>query len=275
MASQMERILILAKTYPSPSAQHVETSCVAGVNVHGAMRRLYPVPFRLIEEGRKFKKWQWIDVRVEKANKDHRAESHKLFVDTITCGDVIDTKRQWDARRPWIDKLPSFSNFDDIEADRVGSGLSLALMRPKKVVALEIVEARNAEWTNEEREKLLAYEMQGQLFSDTEVKKMTQTLRKVPFDFYYRYACDSPDGEKVFKHKIVDWEAGVLFWNCQKNHGTSWEQPFRAKLEEQLMGKDLMFLMGNQHRFQDQWLIISLIYPPKRKPSDDLQGALF
>lgn len=60
MASQIERILILAKTYPSPSAQHVETSCVAGINEQGAMRRLYPLPFRLIEEGQKLKKWQWI-----------------------------------------------------------------------------------------------------------------------------------------------------------------------------------------------------------------------
>lgn len=276
MASQIERILILAKTYPSPSAQHVETSCVAGINEHGAMRRLYPVPFRLIEEGQKFKKWQWIDVRVEKAHKDHRLESHKLYVDTITCGDVIDTKQQWDAKWPWIEKLPSFTSFDDIETTRIETGLSLALMRPKQVLTLEIVEARNDEWTDEEREKLLGYEMQGQLFSDTEVKKMTQKLRKVPFDFYYRYTCDTPEGEKVFKHKIVDWEAGVLFWHCRQSHGVDWRKPFRAKLEEDLMGKDLMFLMGNQHRFQDQWLIISLIYPPKRKPADVTpQGLLF
>lgn len=276
MASQIERILILAKTYPSPSAQHVETSCVAGINEHGAMRRLYPVPFRLIEEGQKFKKWQWIDVRVEKAHKDHRLESHKLYVDTITCGDVIDTKKQWDARWPWIEKLPTFTSFDELEATRIESGLSLALMRPKQVLTLEIVEARAAEWTDEEREKLLRDEMQGQLFSDTEVKKMTQKLRKVPFDFYYRYTCDTPEGEKVFRHKIVDWEAGVLFWHCRQSHGVDWRKPFRAKLEEDLMGKDLMFLMGNQHRFQDQWLIISLIYPPKRKPADVTpQGLLF
>ena len=276
MASQIERILILAKTYPSPSAQHVETSCVAGINEHGAMRRLYPVPFRLIEEGQKFKKWQWIDVRVEKAHKDHRLESHKLYVDTITCGDVIDTKQQWDARWPWIEKLPNFTSFDDIEATRIETGLSLALMRPKQVLTLDIVEARNDEWTDEEREKLLGYEMQGQLFSDTEVKKMTQKLRKVPFDFYYRYTCDTQEREKVFKHKIVDWEAGVLFWHCRQSHGVDWRKPFRAKLEEDLMGKDLMFLMGNQHRFQDQWLIISLIYPPKRKPADVTpQGLLF
>lgn len=276
MASQIERILILAKTYPSPSAQHVETSCVAGINEHGVMRRLYPVPFRLIEEGQKFKEWQWIEVRVEKANKDHRAESHKLYVDTITCGDVIDTKKQWDARWPWIEKLPTFTSLDDIEASCTETGLSLALMRPTQVLALEIVEARNGEWTEEEREKLLRHEMQGQLFSDTDVKKMTQTLRKVPFDFYYRYICDTPEGEKEFKHKIVDWETGALFWKCHNSHGRGWEKPFRAKLEEDLMEKDLMFLMGNQHRFQNQWLIISLIYPPKRKPSEVTpQSSLF
>ena len=189
---------------------------------------------------------------------------------------MIDTKKQWDARWPWIEKLPTFTSFDDLEATRIETGLSLALMRPKKVLTLEIVEARAAEWTDEEREKLLRYEMQGQLFSDTEVKKMTQTLRKVPFDFYYRYTCDTPEGEKVFKHKIVDWEAGVLFWHCRQSHGVEWEKPFRAKLEEELMGKELMFLMGNQHRFQDQWLIISLIYPPKRKPVEVTpQGSLF
>ena len=102
------------------------------------MRRLYPVPFRLIEEGQKFKKWQWVEVRVEKANKDHRTENHKLYVDTITCGDVIDTKKQWDARWSWIEKLPTFTNFDDLEATRVETGLSLALMRPKNVLTLEI-----------------------------------------------------------------------------------------------------------------------------------------
>lgn len=276
MASQIERILILAKTYPSPSAQYVETSCVAGINEHGAMRRLYPVPFRLIEEGQKFKKWQWIEVRVEKANKDHRTESHKLYVDTITCGEVLDRKKRWDARWPWIEMLPTFTSFDNLEVTRLETGLSLALMRPKQVLTLEIVEAREAEWTDEQREKLLREEMQGQLFSDTEVKKMTHTLRKVPFDFYYRYTCDTPDGEKVFKHKIIDWEAGALFWHCRRSHCVEWEKPFRAKLEEDLTGKDLMFLMGNQQRFQDQWLIISLIYPPKRKPVEVTpQGSLF
>ena len=272
---RLERILILAKTYPSPSAQYVETSCVAGINQDGMMRRLYPVPFRMIEEGSKFKKWQWIDVRVEKANKDHRPESHKLFVDTISCKDQIDTKNGWASRWEWLDKIPSFDNFHDIGARQNEDGLSLALLRPKKVIGLEITKARHQDWTEEEKEKLLREQMQGELFSEAEAKRQVKELRKVPFDFYYRYVCDSPDGEDERKHKIVDWEAGALYWNCHRSHGENWEQPFRSKLEDQLVNKDLMFLMGNQHRFQDQWLIISLVYPPMRKPSDAQQGSLF
>ncbi|MEI7566750.1 MAG: hypothetical protein WCJ10_02865 [Opitutaceae bacterium] len=100
-------------------------------------------------------------------------------------------------------------------------------------------------------------------------------LKKIPFDFYYSYLCDSPNGEFEERHKIVDWEVGALYWNCRRSHGEDWEKPFRAMLEENLTGKDLMFLMGNQHRFQDQWLIVSLIYPPKQKPVSDPQSKLF
>ena len=273
--NRLERILILAKTYPSPSAQYVETSCVAGINQYGLMRRLYPVPFRMIEEGSQFKKWQWIEVRIEKANKDHRPESHKLYVDTISCLDVIESKKEWGLRWEWLDKIPTFENFDDIEAKRIDDGLSLALLRPKKLISLEITKSRNHDWTEEEKEKLMREQMQGDLFSEAEAKRQVKELRKVPYDFYYRYVCDSPNGEDERRHKIVDWEAGALYWHCRKSHGDDWEKPFRAKLEEQLGSKDLMFLMGNQHRFQDQWLIISLVYPPKRKQAETSQGLLF
>lgn len=53
---RVERILILAKTYPSPSAQFVETSCVAGITQSGAMRRLFPVLFRMVEDGQSYSK---------------------------------------------------------------------------------------------------------------------------------------------------------------------------------------------------------------------------
>lgn len=36
-------------TRPSPSGKHSETSCMAGVKDNGELIRLYPVPFRLIQ----------------------------------------------------------------------------------------------------------------------------------------------------------------------------------------------------------------------------------
>jgi hypothetical protein len=270
-----ERILILAKTYPSPSVKHVETSCVAGINEHGHMRRLYPVPFRLIEEERRFKKWQWITVRIEKAAQDHRPESHKLYVDTLSCGNVMDSRRDWALRRQWLDQVPFFTDFGALQSAYNERMLSLGLVRPRAVIGLEIRKARNPDWTAEERDKLMRYELQGQLFSKTEMQKQAAKLRKVPFDFYYRSVCETPEGEKEYLHKIVDWEAGALFWNCKRSYHDDWEKPFREKLEVQMRNREMMFLMGNQHRFQDQWLIVSLIYPPMRTPHAGGQHSLF
>lgn len=272
---QRERILILAKTYPSPSAKHVETSCVAGINQFGVMRRLYPVPFRMIEQDQQFKKWQWIEVGVEKAAADHRPESHKVDIGSLEAKEEITPKQDWAGRREWIEKMPTFSSYDEMEQTRNDDGLSIALLRPKKVLALEIKDARNKEWTDEEKEKLTRAQMQGDLFSEAQAKQQVKELRKVPFDFYYSYVCDTPDGEKAYKHKIVDWEAGALFWRMFREHGAhGWREKFRAKLEDDLISKDLMFLMGNLHRFQDQWLIISLFYPPKLRLVDYPQLSL-
>ncbi|MBS0308790.1 MAG: hypothetical protein JSS58_07440 [Proteobacteria bacterium] len=275
MASIVERILILAKTYPSPSAKHTETSCVAGINEAGQPRRLYPVPFRLISGDQQFKKWQWIRARIEKSPADHRPESHRIFVDTIELEDVMGPEKQWEARRPWMAKLPSFDDTDTLDAAREQDSISLALLRPLRLVKLDITPADNPDWTEEEMAKLLQEQNQGNLFDQEEERKQLKLLKKLPYDFHYHYACATPDGEQIYKNKIVDWEVGMLFWNCKKSHGSGWEVPFRAKLEADFREKDLMFMMGNIHRFQHQWLIISLMYPPKRTPVDERQSALF
>ncbi|MDR0996639.1 MAG: hypothetical protein LBL69_03130, partial [Zoogloeaceae bacterium] len=113
-----ERILILAKTYPSPSAKHVETSCVAGINAQGVLRRLYPVPFRMIEQNQQFKKWQWIDAAIEHASADHRPESHKIDIGTLKLEEVLSTQQAWQARRQWLDKIPTFTSFAEMERTR-------------------------------------------------------------------------------------------------------------------------------------------------------------
>ena len=163
MTSHERRILILCKTYPSPSAKYAETSCVAGMDEDGQLIRLHPVPFRLIGDDMQFKKWQWIIARLEKSPNDHRPESHKLYVDTITCdGAELPTANQWFARRHWLDKLPVFENFSGVEDTRQSQGTTLALLRPSRIVKLEITPVDHAEWTEDEKAKLIRLQQQGE-----------------------------------------------------------------------------------------------------------------
>jgi hypothetical protein len=119
VASDHQRILILCKTYPSPSARYVETSCVAGMTEDGRLVRLFPVPFRLVEDEQQFKKWQWISARVRRAQDDARPESHRVSVDTIQLeGERLPTRDHWIARREVIKAVPVFDSFAALDAAR-------------------------------------------------------------------------------------------------------------------------------------------------------------
>jgi hypothetical protein len=211
MASRQARILILCKTYPSPSGKHVETSCVAGMEEDGSLIRLFPVPFRLVGDAKQFKKWQWISARINKASNDHRSESHKVFVDTILCDrDPLSTQHGWQARRDQLKKMRVFDSFVALDAARETEQVTLGLLRPSRIVGLEIKPSDKPDWTREEKEKLVQNERQSGLFDDTDAKRIA-TLRKLPFDFHYRYECIVENDVHEHRHKIVDWEAGALY----------------------------------------------------------------
>jgi hypothetical protein len=98
-------------------------------------------------------------------------------------------------------------------------------------------------------------------------------LKKLPFDFHYRYECDSPSGVRAHKHKVVDWEAGALYWNiCRK---PDWQTAFRQKFVKDFSQRELLFLMGTIHRFPGQWLIVSVLYLPRLPEALQRQQTLF
>src|SRR5262245_50851634 len=131
MASRTADVLILCKTYPSPSAKHVETSCVAGMDINGELVRLFPIPFRVLEGERQFKKWQWIRARIEKAKGDNRPESNKVFFDTIQRrGEPLDTRYEWRDRRQAIKHIEVHDSFESVERARTETGETLDLLRP-------------------------------------------------------------------------------------------------------------------------------------------------
>lgn len=277
MATFQERVLILCKTYPSPSSTYSETSCVAGVTEAGKLIRLFPVPFRLIADDQQFRKWQWITARVEKARDDHRPESHRIFVDQIDCDFVVPAGTEgWPRRMALLRQVPVHADFAAVEAARVETGATLALLRPSRLVELEIKPVKNPEWTPEEKAKLTQMQQQSRLFSDAENTRQVALLEKIPFDFYYRYECMAEGRPVVWRHKLVDWEIGALYRRLRKQYGANgWEEPFRQKYERALPARDLLLLLGTIHRFPDQWLVVSVFAPPRPQPEAQHQASLF
>lgn len=161
MAIVDARILILCKTYPSPSGRYAETTCVAGMDESGKLVRLFPVPFRLIAKEHQFKKWQWISAKVEKAKADHRPESLTIKVDTIDGGDIVLAGREWAERRRLMSPLKVYQHFDEIDAAQRATNLSLALMKPARIVGLDIETVSDPDWTEEELAKLVQEQKQG------------------------------------------------------------------------------------------------------------------
>lgn len=262
MATDHQRILILCKTYPSPSARYVETSCVAGMAEDGRLVRLFPVPFRLVEDDQQFKKWQWVSARIRRAQDDARPESHRVSVDTIQLeGEPLPTRDHWIARREVIKGVPVFDSFAALDIARETDGVTLGLVRPGRLLGLDITPVDNPDWTEDEKAKLLQEQQQGNLFDADEDQRTLKTLKKLPYDFHYRYECHTAAGPVEYRHKLVDWEAGALYWNVHRRD--DWQAAFRQKFVTEFADKDVLFLMGTIHRFPKQWLIVSVLYPPR------------
>jgi hypothetical protein len=258
MKTHTEELLILTKTYPGPSTRHRETTCVAAVNRQGELRRLFPVPFRFLDGAQQFQKWEWIQARLIRAASDQRPESYKIDIDTLKrTGEKIGTRNRWQERRQWIEPH-IVEEFSALELRRQTTGETLGFIRPSRLIELEITPVQPPDWTEEDKAKLL----QDGLF-DTLAARRRPPLKKLPYDFHYRYECETSRGKEILRHMITDWEVGALYWNCYRKYGRRWEMYLRQKLEGEFAEKDLLFLMGTVHRFPDQWLIVGLVYPPK------------
>ena len=146
------------------------------------------MPYRLLDGSAQFKKWEWITARLTVPDKDHRPESHRIDADSIErSGNVLETKHgDWSERLRWIEPhiVPTFAA---LEARRQATGETLGFLRASKLVELKITAVKQADWTEADKIKLT----QDGLFDSVEIKKR-QPLRKLPYDFHYRYRVARP-----------------------------------------------------------------------------------
>jgi hypothetical protein len=257
-----KRVLIVVKTYPTPAHKGVEVSCTAGITQESEWIRLFPVPFRFLEQEQQFSRYQWIDVQVRRARNDPRPESHNLNGPSIKIAKVPPPKG-WGAREQILARLrrPSLCQIDR-QREEYGQP-TLGLFRPARIKALQI-EPVSPDWTPRE----LAILNQGRL--DLGGNEPKQQLEKIPYEFRYEFECADP----VCKgHALMctDWEIGQSCRSWRQTYGAGWEEKFRERYEYDMIERyDTSFFVGTMHQHPNRWIIVGLYYPPKPKT-----GGLF
>jgi hypothetical protein len=257
-----KKVLILVKTYPNPSHKYQESVCVAGVKEDDKdWIRLYPVRFRSLDDEKRFKKYQWVEIDIVKSS-DSRPYTYKPLIDTITIGDTIDSDNNWSGRKQWVYPL-IVDSMCSVQAEanqcmEEGRPVirSLAAFRPRLVEDIE-VEKDSTDWTREQKEWM---SQQG-LFD-----KHRHPLEKVPYKFYYRYRCADERCEGHHQ-SIIDWEIMQLYRNLK--HTGHNENKIISKIKEkwltQMCGKDrdTIFFVGNGFQTPKSFMVIGVFYPKR------------
>ena len=252
-----QKVLMTVLTYPHPSEKYNELVCTAGITEEGKWIRLYPVDYRYRLPHQKFQKYQWIEVDVEKTptNKDKRPESYRPKLDSIRIlGEKIGTDDKWRERRQILDAMPH-RPLEEWEAQWEDDRTSLGIVRPKEVIDLEVVKSKEPEWSAKRKEFMSQITLFG---------PQRKPLRKIPFEFRYKFRCDGSD--KVRSALCTDWELGALFLKEVERLGSeeAAAENVRRKFFDDLCGptKDTRFFMGTCHP-RNTWMVLGVFYPPK------------
>lgn len=249
-------ILILVKTYPSPSRKYVETCCTAGIDESGQMVRIYPIPFRLLAEGKQYRKWQWISGDTWRTTQDRRPESRKInYPDMVTTPAQV---TEWPEKVRWLQKCPQFASLAAIETERQKTGGTLGVIKVDSISGLEIQQEAK-DWTAEQKSKLSQDFTQSDLFSSEDAEREIATLEKIPYGFYYQFRSGGSD--KIQRIRITDWEICQLYRNVKNK--PSWQDLIQEKYVGEFSTKDVYLILGTVHRFPNEWLCIGVVAAPK------------
>ncbi|MCF7954566.1 MAG: hypothetical protein K9M75_02075 [Phycisphaerae bacterium] len=267
-----EKVLITVKTYPALSTSYGELVCTAGVTEDGSWVRIYPIPFRRLNDDLQFKKYNWIELPLERNQKDDRPESFRpKDLTAIKTVGHMGTSDKWQERRRFI--LGKVKCFDSIEEliclAKEKNELSLALFKPKEVTGFYWKEEDSREWDEKKLNSIIADMKQGQLFEQEEFKEDFKLARKLPYVCRYKFI-DSKG--KSCDLSIRDWELGALFWNCLKAGGSEKEALEKVKQkywDDFALTKDMYFFLGTTQSFhkrgKNPFMIIGTFTPPVDK----------
>jgi len=263
-----EKVLIAVKTYPVISERYTELACTAGFREDGSWIRLYPIPFRLLDHDKWYKKYQWVEVDVAHSTRDPRPESHRVLnADGMKLLHKVETgrSRDWAERRRLIlGQNRVYTNKAEIIKKAHANELSLVIFKPSKIADFVISDAE-PDWPQDKLQAIQQKLKQGNLFDEKDLADF-QPVRKLPHKFCYKFIDDAGVESTLM---IEDWEIGMLYWNCLQLYGA--EQALQ-KVREKYMDyfaktKDLYLFLGTTHKWHamkapNPYVIVGTFHPP-------------
>jgi hypothetical protein len=257
------RILVIVKAYPNPSKAHRETVCTAGLLDGKKWVRVYPIPFRMLDDETQYPKYGWIHLDIERRLQDFRPESHRLLrgeQECIRLETVIQpTPDGWKERKSFVLR-EVFDSMDVLLGLAKGpEKKSIGVIKPTQIKDV-IAEDAERDWAPDTIAMLQAPD----LFDPD--KNLRQLVKKIPYTFSYIFTTADGKDRKVM---IEDWEIGALYWNCLKNAGGN-EIVAVDKVKKRLWDygstRDMYFIMGTALAYHmispNPFRIIGLFYPP-------------
>ena len=265
-----ERILITVKTYPTLSGKYGETVCTAGVRKDGTWVRLYPVPFRRLNEEEQYKKFDWVECQIDRNTSDPRPESFRpaAFEKMRPVGHM-DTSNEWrERRRLLLETARVYTRLGDLIEAAKANTCSLAVFKPRKITKFSR-EEETREWDPEKLREIRGNYLQLDLFSDETWRQTFKMIPKLPYSFSYEF--EDETGKKS-KLQILDWEIGALYWNCFRSCSENEEQALqkvRQKYFDEFLQKDLHFFLGTTQQFHfrapNPWVIVGVFPIPHER----------
>lgn len=277
-----ERVLVTVKTYPTLSRKYVETVCTAGVREDGSWVRLYPVPFRRLQEREHYRKYDWLTCRMIRNIKDRRPETFRLLDQSeLQVIGHIDTGDQWRERRNiLLKKARVWTGLEELIAAARANETSLAVFKPARVMDFVWEPEEDREWDINKVRQMRETTGQYDLLDDNTWRETFRIVQKLPYRFFYKF--EDADGRSS-KLRVFDWELGALFWNCRRRAGdkASSEPEALAKVKEKYLNAfrstDLHFFLGTTLKWHSRglnpWVIVGVL-PIPPEPSESQPSFL-
>ncbi len=267
--NNLSRVFITVKTYPTLSKKYDELVCTAGILDDGSWVRIYPLPFRKLDYEKKYRKYQWIELPLEKDLSDPRPESHRItnIGQVKLIGKPVETEKAWAKRKHIVfEKNEVYLDLSLLIEKANNNALSIAIFKPTEILDL-VTEETDREWSLESLALLKEKASQLSLFqTEEEVKKEFLVVDKLPYKFSYRFR-DCHGRESTLM--IEDWEIGALYWNCLKKTEGNESGALglvKKRYLEDFSKKDLFLFLGTTRQFhgwaKNPFVIIGVFYPP-------------